>query len=110
MLEGLFDLYILRFLLLTQVTDPGWTKEETDYLFQVVREYDGRFYVVSDRYEYPNGTPRTLEVRRTLELHITCASFPNRISKIDISVYVGSLCEVDLGPVMMRARISCSLV
>ena len=42
--------------------DPGWTKEETDYLFQLVREFDGRFYIVHDRYEYPNGTPRSLEV------------------------------------------------
>ena len=42
--------------------DDNWTKEETDYLFNIVREYDMRFYVVADRYEYPGGTPRTLEV------------------------------------------------
>ena len=42
--------------------DPSWTKEETDYLFNLVREYDGRFYVVHDRYEYPGGIERTLEV------------------------------------------------
>ncbi|KAI9064844.1 hypothetical protein FKP32DRAFT_1591067 [Trametes sanguinea] len=43
--------------------DPKWTKEETDYLFELVRQYDARFYVVHDRYEYPSpeGSSRTLE-------------------------------------------------
>ncbi|KAJ8582862.1 hypothetical protein M405DRAFT_749613 [Rhizopogon salebrosus TDB-379] len=38
-----------------------WTKEETDYLFSVVREYDTRWYVVHDRYEFPSGPTRFLE-------------------------------------------------
>ena len=42
--------------------DKEWTKEETDYLFDLVRSYDARFYIVADRYEYP-GTNRTMEVR-----------------------------------------------
>ncbi|KAI0005162.1 hypothetical protein BJV74DRAFT_807369 [Russula compacta] len=41
--------------------DPEWTKEETDYLFNLVREYDSRFYVVSDRYEFPSGPLRSME-------------------------------------------------
>ncbi|OCH94301.1 hypothetical protein OBBRIDRAFT_747979 [Obba rivulosa] len=41
--------------------DAEWTKEETDYLFNLVREYDSRFHVVYDRYEYPSGPQRTLE-------------------------------------------------
>ncbi|TFY54337.1 hypothetical protein EVG20_g9749, partial [Dentipellis fragilis] len=41
--------------------DPEWTKEETDYLFDMVREFDSRFYIVTDRYDYPNGTPRSME-------------------------------------------------
>ncbi|KAL6309729.1 hypothetical protein BKA93DRAFT_723410 [Sparassis latifolia] len=41
--------------------DKEWTKEETDYLFNLVREYDSRFYVVGDRYDFPSGPPRTLE-------------------------------------------------
>ncbi|THH30334.1 hypothetical protein EUX98_g3846 [Antrodiella citrinella] len=41
--------------------DKEWTKEETDYLFELVREYDGRFYVVGDRYDYPGGSTRSLE-------------------------------------------------
>ena len=47
-----------------RLLDPKWTREETDYLFELVRQYDGRFYVVHDRYEFPNseGTSRSLEV------------------------------------------------
>ncbi|KAI0938219.1 hypothetical protein AcV7_003466 [Taiwanofungus camphoratus] len=41
--------------------DQDWTKEETDYLFDLAREYDSRFYVVSDRYDFPNGPQRSLE-------------------------------------------------
>ncbi|CAL1700231.1 unnamed protein product [Somion occarium] len=41
--------------------DKEWTREETDYLFELVREYDQRFYIVGDRYDYPGGSPRTLE-------------------------------------------------
>lgn len=43
--------------------DKEWTKEETDYLFSVVRDYDSRWYVIHDRYDYPGGVPRALEVR-----------------------------------------------
>ena len=45
------------------IQDAEWTKDETDYLFSLMREYDGRFFVVHDRYEYPNGPERTIEVR-----------------------------------------------
>jgi len=38
------------------------SKEETDYLFKIVKEYDSRWYVIHDRYNYPEGIARTLEV------------------------------------------------
>ncbi|KAH9965775.1 hypothetical protein BC827DRAFT_1179742 [Russula dissimulans] len=41
--------------------DSEWTKEETDYLFNLIREYDCRFYIVNDRYEFPGGPPRSME-------------------------------------------------
>ncbi|KDQ64226.1 hypothetical protein JAAARDRAFT_187584 [Jaapia argillacea MUCL 33604] len=41
--------------------DKEWTKEETDYLFGVVREYDSRFFIIHDRYEFPGGPERSLE-------------------------------------------------
>ncbi|CAE6531455.1 unnamed protein product [Rhizoctonia solani] len=41
--------------------DPDWSREETDYLFQVAREYDVRFFVMHDRYDFPGGKERTLE-------------------------------------------------
>eukprot|EP00882_Tetradesmus_deserticola_P032191 GHRQ01036439.1.p1 GENE.GHRQ01036439.1~~GHRQ01036439.1.p1 ORF type:complete len:296 (+),score=146.40 GHRQ01036439.1:869-1756(+) len=39
----------------------GWTKEETDYLLDMLEAYDLRFVVVADRYNFPNGPPRSLE-------------------------------------------------
>lgn len=42
--------------------DDAWSKEETDRLFQLVKEYDGRFYIIADRYDFP-GRPRSMEVR-----------------------------------------------
>ncbi|KAF9481813.1 hypothetical protein BDN70DRAFT_875754 [Pholiota conissans] len=41
--------------------DSEWTKEETDYLFSVVQEFDLRWYIIYDRYEYTGGPIRTLE-------------------------------------------------
>ena len=49
--------------ILLKALDSEWTKEETDYLFVLVREFDVRWYVISDRYDYPGGQPRTMEVR-----------------------------------------------
>ncbi|KAI9347510.1 hypothetical protein BD770DRAFT_446490 [Pilaira anomala] len=42
------------------LTDTDWSKEETDYLFDLCREYDLRFPVIEDRYEYENKI-RTME-------------------------------------------------
>ena len=58
-------------------SDPEWTKEETDYLFNLMREYDGRFFVVHDRYEYPNGPERSIEARTT---NVTNASLCNPVT------------------------------
>ncbi|KAF9453035.1 hypothetical protein P691DRAFT_659353 [Macrolepiota fuliginosa MF-IS2] len=41
--------------------DKDWTKEETDYLFNLVRDFDSRWYIIHDRYEYPGGPSRSLE-------------------------------------------------
>ncbi|KAG8846154.1 swr complex subunit [Tulasnella sp. 330] len=41
--------------------DSDWTKEETDYLFAIVKEYDIRFYVIADRYDFPGGKPRSIQ-------------------------------------------------
>ncbi|KAF5387728.1 hypothetical protein D9615_000555 [Tricholomella constricta] len=41
--------------------DKEWSKEETDYLFKVARDYDVRWFVVYDRYDYPGGVPRTVD-------------------------------------------------
>jgi len=38
-----------------------WTREETDYLFELCREYDLRFPIIGDRYDYPGNRPRSIE-------------------------------------------------
>lgn len=49
--------------------DPYWSREETDYLFALVKEYDVRFFVIHDRYDFPEGKPRSMQVKPTLYLH-----------------------------------------
>ena len=39
-------------------TDRDWTREETDYLFSLIHEYDVRFYIVADRYDFKPSPPR----------------------------------------------------
>lgn len=41
----------------SKLEDPEWTKEETDYLLNLVQEFDLRWPVIWDRYEY---TPTVL--------------------------------------------------
>ncbi len=41
--------------------DQNWTKEETEYLFSLCREFDARFVVIADRYDFPSKH-RSLEV------------------------------------------------
>ncbi|QRV72927.1 SWR1-complex protein 4 [Ceratobasidium sp. AG-Ba] len=41
--------------------DAEWSREETDYLFNMAREYDVRFFVMHDRYEFPGGVERSVE-------------------------------------------------
>ncbi|KAJ3921841.1 hypothetical protein F5877DRAFT_35054 [Lentinula edodes] len=41
--------------------DSEWTKEETEYLFKLAQEYDIRWHIINDRYEYPSGPKREIE-------------------------------------------------
>ncbi|KAK7061914.1 SWR1-complex protein 4 [Favolaschia claudopus] len=45
----------------THLEDAKWSKEETDYLMNTVTEYDTRWYVIYDRYEFPGGVARSME-------------------------------------------------
>lgn len=40
--------------------DDDWTQDETDYLIEMCDEYDLRFIVIADRYEWP-GKTRSIE-------------------------------------------------
>jgi DNA methyltransferase 1-associated protein 1 len=42
--------------------DKEWTKEETDYLFNLIQEYDLRWFAVHDRYDFLGGVKRTIDV------------------------------------------------
>lgn len=37
--------------------------DETNYLFNLVRDYDLRWYVIFDRYNFQAGPGRSMEVR-----------------------------------------------
>ena len=46
----------------THLKSEDWSKEETDYLIDLATEFDLRWIVISDRYEYkPSETPNTNE-------------------------------------------------
>lgn len=45
----------------TLLEDNEWSKEETDYLFNIAHDYDLRWYVIHDRYEFLDGPPRAIE-------------------------------------------------
>lgn len=40
---------------------PGWSREETDYLMEMCRQFSYRFVVVAERYEFASDAPRTVE-------------------------------------------------
>lgn len=43
------------------VIDSNWTKEETDELFELIKQFDLRFIVVADRFEGNSATPKSME-------------------------------------------------
>ncbi|RUP45175.1 LOW QUALITY PROTEIN: hypothetical protein BC936DRAFT_148522 [Jimgerdemannia flammicorona] len=50
------------------LNDPQWTREETDYLFDLCRRFDLRFVVIADRYDFGNKT-RSMEVGGRYDIH-----------------------------------------
>jgi DNA methyltransferase 1-associated protein 1 len=43
------------------LTDPGWSKEETDHLFELCRMFDVRFVVIQDRFDKAKYQKRSVE-------------------------------------------------
>ncbi|KNC96721.1 uncharacterized protein SPPG_07930 [Spizellomyces punctatus DAOM BR117] len=43
-----------------KAASSGWTREETDYLFSLCKAFDLRWFVIFDRYDWPNHT-RTID-------------------------------------------------
>lgn len=91
---------------LTFFVDKDWTKDETDILFNVVREYDTRWYVVHDRYEPPPDSPtRSLEVKHHSFCSCTALTC-SRISRTDTTVFAENSFGIDLGQAMRRVKLS----
>lgn len=47
---------------MTWIAEDDWPKEETDHLFELAVQYDLRFIVMADRWEY--ASKRTVDVSR----------------------------------------------
>lgn len=46
------------------LSDDNWSKQETDYLFELCKRYDLRFFVVHDRWDpaqIPNAKNRSID-------------------------------------------------
>jgi hypothetical protein len=50
------------------LADADWTAQETAYLFDLLRQYDLRFVVVADRYEYVDVKGSTPPRKRSVEV------------------------------------------
>lgn len=65
--------------------DADWTKTETDYLFDLCRTFDLRFFVIADRYAFEKA--RSIEVESLeIKLHILFTVF--RKLRIDTLKYL----------------------
>ena len=43
------------------LTDPGWSRPETDHLMDLAQRFDLRFIVMADRWDSNTYTARTVE-------------------------------------------------
>jgi DNA methyltransferase 1-associated protein 1 len=50
--------------------DMDWTREETDYLFQLCQQFNLRFIVIADRYDFPEKQ-RSLEELKERYYHVS---------------------------------------
>ena len=50
------------------LVDPNWSADETRYLFDLLRQYDLRFVVAGDRYEYRGPRRQDPVKKRSIEV------------------------------------------
>lgn len=55
--------------------DDGWTKAETDHLFDLCKRFDLRFIVVHDRYDHQQYRVRRLSMTDITHTHILNTEF-----------------------------------
>lgn len=61
-----------------------WTKEETDYLFSLVRDYDLRWILIDDRYDF---RPRTPTAGSDLQSALVVAVKPRAMEDLKVRYY-----------------------
>ncbi|KAJ4396615.1 swr complex subunit [Gnomoniopsis smithogilvyi] len=72
-----------------------WTKEETDYLLEVVKDYDLRWPLIWDRYEYSPRQPEDVEMNGT-STAVVSATKPRTMEDLKARYYkvAGTMMEV----------------
>jgi hypothetical protein len=63
------------------VSDPDWSKEESDYLLELCRAFDLKFIIIADRYEFP-------EKNRTVEVHFHCVCSTHDFNRLMTVLFV----------------------
>lgn len=87
--------------------DKEWTKDETDYLFSVVRDFDLRWYIIHDRYEYPESPSRSIEVLHSTTVSVYLSTYALfRTSKIVTTAFVVNWYEIVPGQAMKQPKLN----
>ncbi|KAG7096741.1 hypothetical protein E1B28_004153 [Marasmius oreades] len=93
--------------------DPEWTQEETEYLFNLVQEYDMRWFVIFDRYEYPRGEKeagRAIEDLKERYFSVCRKLIRNRTwADENLKTHLQNLMQYDKDREQMRKRYLTSL-
>lgn len=67
----------------TKLRSEDWTKDETDYLVDLAYEFDLRWVVIADRYDYKLLNQTVREMQRLLQSQVNTE--PWKISRLDIT-------------------------
>ena len=61
----------------THLSEIGWSKEETDHLFELCQRFDNRFVIVHDRFDADKFAKRSVEDMKERYYSVT-----NRLTKV----------------------------
>ncbi len=66
--------------------DEHWTKQETDYLFDLCKTYDLRFYIIHDRWDSETHRVRTIDQLK--DRYYKTVGTLQKIKQVDADVFV----------------------